>query len=134
MVTCRILIVDDDRDDLDLLCSSFHEIGVKEVNAVESVQEAIEFLQNADDKKVLPKLIVTDLNMPGQCGYELLKILKTTPLYMHIPVIIFSTSISEKEIKKSLSLGALDYIPKPILIEDYIDLVSKMNKRITGDY
>ena len=134
MVTCRILIVDDDRDDLDLLCSSFHEIGVKEIHAVESVQEAIEFLQNADDKKELPKLIVTDLNMPGQCGYELLKFLKTTPLYMHIPVIIFSTSISEKEIKKSLSLGALDYIPKPILIEDYIDLVSKMNKRITGDY
>ena len=69
-----------------------------------------------------------------QISYELLKFLKTTPLYMHIPVIIFSTSISEKEIKKSLSLGALDYIPKPILIEDYIDLVSKMNKRITGDY
>ena len=131
MLTCRILIVDDDSDDIDLLLSSFHEIGVKEVHGVHSMPEAIKFLQFLGDLNALPKIIITDLNMPGQNGFELLKFLKNTTLYKQIPVIVFSTSISCKEIETSLALGALDYIPKPVLLEDYIDFASKINTRIS---
>ena len=131
MLTCRILIVDDDPDDIDLLRSSFHEIGVKEVQGVHSMLKTIEFLQSIDDLNDLPKIIITDLNMPGQNGYELLKFLKNNTRYKHIPVIVFSTSISCKEIETSMALGALDYISKPVLLEDYIDFAFKMNARIT---
>ena len=130
MLPCKILIVDDDRDDLDLLHSSFYEIGVKNIHTVESMREAIEFLKSAAGINILPKLIITDLNMPGQSGYDFLKFLKTTPHYMHIPVIIFSTSVSDKEIRKSLLLGAIDYIPKPVNLKDYVELAIKMNARI----
>ena len=130
MVTCQILIVDDDPDDIDILRTSFSEIGVKEVDGVESMRGAIAFLQSIADPNNLPKIIITDLNMPGQNGYDLLKCLKASAQFQHIPVIVFSTSLSNKEKEVSLSLGALDYIPKPILVEDYTDVAIKINEII----
>lgn len=132
MITCHILIVDDDPDDIDLLRSALHEIGVKEVHGVYSMQKAIEFLQPIVAINDLPKLIITDLNMPCHNGYELLKFVKTSPRYLHIPVIVFSTSLLGKEIQTSLALGALEYIPKPVLVEDYIDLAVKIKSLINN--
>ncbi len=131
MLTCRILIVDNDPDDIDLLRSSLYEIGVKEVHGVHSMQKAIEFLQSITDPYNLPLLIITDLNMPRQNGHELLSHLKSTLRYSHIPVIILSTSGSAKETEKSISLGAQAYFIKPNSIKDYIILAEKLRAYIT---
>ena len=82
-------------------------------------------------KKTFYRIVNTDLNMPCQSGYDFLHFLKASPLYKDIPVIIFSTSVSEKELETSLASGALDYIPKPVLIEDYKGVAFKMNAKIT---
>jgi len=133
MTSCHILIVDDDPDDIDILCASFQEIGVKNAHGVQSMQRAIELLESITDEIKLPAIIITDLNMPRQNGYELLKFIKASTRYKQIPIIVLSTSLSSNEIKKSLGLGALGYIPKPVLKEEYINLAVKIKSMIKND-
>jgi len=61
-----------------------------------------------------PSIILLDVDMPGMNGYETIKILKANPKTRDIPV-IFLTSIGESDSElEGLSLGAIDYISKPI--------------------
>lgn len=127
MLTCKILVVDDDPDDRDLLVETFTRIGIEQVLGVKSAEEAISFLQSITDNKNLPELIVTDLNMPGISGHELLRALKEMQRYQHIPVIVCSTSSSGNEVEKCLRSGARDYITKPASVSGYINITKKMS-------
>jgi CheY-like chemotaxis protein len=61
----------------------------------------------------LPDLIVMDLNMPEQNGFECLANIKVAQELKQIPVIIFSTSAQREAIDLVYSRGALHYITKP---------------------
>lgn len=126
MKECQILIVDDDREDHLILHEYFQEAGVsQEVLYVENGQKAIDYLEGAPDSNPLPKLIVLDLNMPILNGTQTLLYLKQTPRFKNIPVIIYSTSDSENEKRKCLSFGAVDYVVKPITLEEGQRMVEK---------
>ena len=126
MRTCNILIVDDDPDDRDILIETFHQIGVEHIHGVTSADAAIVFLQEIADDRKLPKLIITDLNMPGISGYELLRALKEMHRYQHIPVVVCSTSSAVHEAESCLASGAKDYITKPSAISDYLQITLQM--------
>jgi putative two-component system response regulator len=80
--------------------------------------------------KIRPDLILLDVNMPDMDGYEVISRLKNNPefsQYADIPV-IFLTSFSGNENEfKGLSLGAVDYITKPI---DPACLLSRLEKAL----
>jgi len=67
--------------------------------------------------KALPSerfdVILTDINMPGLTGLELISFVRRHPSYNTIPVIIISTEKSEADRERGLALGAADYITKP---------------------
>ncbi|CAN5234628.1 hypothetical protein BH23BAC2_BH23BAC2_27750 [soil metagenome] len=63
--------------------------------------------------EVSPDLILMDLNMPVMNGFECLKEIRSNPVFLDIPVIIFSTSNYEKDIAHAEELGALGYLHKP---------------------
>jgi putative two-component system response regulator len=64
-------------------------------------------------EKIIPDLIILDIQMPEMDGFEAIKILKSRPLYAQIPV-IFLTSSSDSDIEaKGFELGAVDFILKP---------------------
>jgi len=64
-------------------------------------------------EKIIPDLIILDIQMPEMDGFEAIKILKSRPLYAEIPV-IFLTSSSDSDIEaKGFELGAVDFILKP---------------------
>lgn len=64
-------------------------------------------------KRIIPHVILLDIEMPQMSGFEVLKILKENPLYEGIPV-IFLTSIMDSEIEsKGFQCGAVDFINKP---------------------
>jgi CheY-like chemotaxis protein len=127
MFTCKILIVDDDPDDREILIDTLKESGVQQVYGVGSAQEAFAFLQGIKEEQYLPKLIVTDLNMPGINGQELLNALKEMSRYRHIPVIVCSTSSSPVDMKNCLSSGAKDYLTKPTEFAGYLNLTQKLS-------
>ena len=107
-----VLIVDDQPTTLEQWRSSFEEQGTK-VIAVNSGRTALEVCEN-----ILPDLILSDLDMPKMDGFELLKRLKSNPVTENIPVCICSgtTDVASKYL--CLTLGAIAYLQKPLVMSD----------------
>ena len=121
-----ILVVDDDKEDHMILSSYFEDANVlSNIMFVDNGKLALDFLEKASDEQHLPKLIVLDLNMPIMNGTQTLLHIKQSFRYKNIPVIIFSTSENETEKRKCLSLGAIDYIVKPITYNEGIAMVNR---------
>ncbi len=122
-----ILVAEDDADDRFLLETAFKENGFTETLCfVENGIEVIEYLQKAETRKditPLPTLILLDLNMPKKDGREVLKELKQNPAFKQIPIIIFSTTQNETEVKRCYELGADSYMMKPDTYENLLKAI-----------
>jgi CheY-like chemotaxis protein len=120
MKDCQILVVDDDKEDQEIISDHFDRVGfVEGVCYVDNGQEAINFLETIVSKKMdLPRLVILDLNMPVLNGTETLYMLKTDPRYKDVPVVIFSTSENGSEKEKCLTYGAEDYLIKPMTFKE----------------
>ena len=124
-----ILIAEDDADDRFLLRSAFEENGYKDkLEFVENGVEMIEYLHRlaADNEVGLPRFILLDLNMPKKDGREVLKEIKQSPDLNKIPIIIFSTTNNEQEMRRCYELGANSYITKPNSFESLIKTVAAL--------
>ena len=109
-----ILIVDDIPTNLEVLSTTLMNAGFKVAVATdgESAIEQVEYRP--------PDLILLDVMMPGIDGFETCKRLKANPVMEEIPI-IFMTALNETVNKvKGLSLGAVDYITKPIQSEEVL--------------
>ncbi len=112
-----ILIGEDDADDRFLLQTAFEE--VRPNTRLVFVENGVELLEHLMSKKTgtevpsLPVFILLDLNMPKKDGREVLRELKADPVLHRVPVIMFSTTNNEHEIKRCYELGANSYITKP---------------------
>ena len=115
----RVLIVDDDPDDRDFLRTALEKAGVEPILALSSAQEVFAYLQGIERTEDLPKLIISDLNMPDINGYELLQSLRSTSRYQHIPVVICSTSSLSTDVTRCLAAGASQYFEKPNTLEGF---------------
>jgi CheY-like chemotaxis protein len=82
------------------------------------------------NQNTLPDVILSDLNMPGKNGYDVINEVKTNPGYSHIPVVITSTSSTKTIIDRCLAYGAADYIVKPETFVEYVPYVKNLYKRI----
>lgn len=102
-----VLVVDDDPTNLRLL----QEILKREykVYPAPSGEKALHFLENQT-----PDLILLDVEMPGMSGYELIGRLKQDYRWQDIPVIFLTAQEGRDKEEQAFSLGAVDYILKPI--------------------
>ena len=123
-----ILIAEDDADDRFLLQSAFEENGYQDtLHFVENGIDLLEYLHNqveGTDNVKMPKFIMLDLNMPKKDGREVLKEIKQHDHLKKIPVIIFSTTNNEQEMRRCYELGANSYITKPNSFENLIKTVA----------
>ena len=107
-----ILIVDDIPTNLKVLVDYLDQAGFK-ISVAKSGESALEKV-----KKVSPDLILLDVMMPGIDGFETCRRFKANPENQKIPI-IFMTALSDVADKvKGLQLGAVDYITKPIQLEE----------------
>jgi CheY-like chemotaxis protein len=115
----KILLADDDPEDRSIMQIVFEELALSSnISFVEDGTGVIEYLQQVGPESMLPDLIILDLNMPKLSGTETLKILKTHDRYKNIPIIIFSTSLNEIQMKECMSMGASSYVIKPNTFEE----------------
>jgi CheY-like chemotaxis protein len=127
----RILVVDDDKEDHLILQEYFSNSKMEDsVKFVDNGLQALEYLENLSSDEALPRLIVLDLNMPLLNGSQTLIQLKQSNRFKNIPVIIYSTSESENEKRKCLSYGAIDYMVKPVTMEEGQRMVDKFKSFI----
>ena len=125
-----ILIAEDDADDRFLLQAAFTENGFKDKllfveNGVELVDYLVKLSQSGNSVK-MPRFILLDLNMPKKDGREVLKEIKQNMDLKKIPVIIFSTTNNEQEMRRCYELGANSYITKPNSFENLIKTVAAL--------
>ena len=130
MNNSKVLIVDDDKDDIEILADAFTQSGVESVHYVHSAMQAFMYLQSIEEKNNLPRLIVTDLYLPGITGAEFLKDLKGMEKYKHIHVIVLSSMKTEKEIERMKQMGAEDYLVKPSSYKDYLKVAEDIKVKV----
>lgn len=88
-----ILLVDDDPDDVFLLSDAFKTVDPScEIVEAYDGDAALLLLDGMYERKVIPDLIVLDINMPVLDGREVLRILKRSEHYKDIPVVVYTTS------------------------------------------
>lgn len=115
----KILIIDDSNTNVVLLEAILNRKGY-EIKTAFNVKEAYNMLE-----KDRPELILLDLLMPKISGYQFLDQLKKNNETRGIPVIIVSAVTDVMNIKKTLDMGAVDYIEKPIDIKALVKKVEK---------
>ena len=121
-----LLVADDDADDRQLVKEALEEIFLAgNLRFVEDGEELMNYLRGKGkyDEPVScprPALIFLDLHMPKKNGYEALKEIKSDPDLRQIPVVILTTSKSQKDIYQSYDLGANSFISKPSMFGELV--------------
>ncbi len=129
-----VLVVEDSAEDFTALGRAFRKNALRNpVLRCEDGDQALAYLQGYGKAvgwpATLPAIVLLDLNLPGTDGRAVLNILKKDLLLHTIPVIVFSTSSSSRDIDDCYQLGANSYLTKPI---EYAVLEEKI--RLTISY
>ena len=127
-----ILLVEDDRADQKLIKNSLsNQRLANRLHTVESGESALDYLSHTktcNDEYPTPNLILLDLNMPGIGGKEFLRRVKADDDLKAIPVVILTTSDTEEDILGSYKLQAAGYIKKPVSLEAFREVLSKLHE------
>jgi response regulator RpfG family c-di-GMP phosphodiesterase len=113
-----ILLIDDDEDDLQLLSSALVEKAII-VKTFLSSSKAIFYLSLMSGNRELPSLIIMDYNMPVKNGYQVLQLLKANKNTSHIPVVLYSTTLSDELRKRLSAAGVLACFVKPWTSQEF---------------
>ena len=108
MAIHKILLVDDSKTDLHQLSTQLGERGFV-VTTAENGDEAMRQLN--DDR---PDLILMDVVMPGQNGFQLTRTITRDPRYAGLPVIMCTSKNQETDKVWGMRQGARDYVVKPV--------------------
>jgi len=126
-----ILLVEDSPGDVRLTMEALADAKItNNITVASDGLEALEILQQKGDfsEATRPDLILLDLNMPRMDGRELLGIIKADDSLRNIPVVVLTTSQSEKDILESYDLRANCYITKPVDLDQFIVVVNSIQE------
>jgi len=131
----EIILVEDNPDDAALIKAALEESHiVNNVIHLKDGAEALDFLFHEgtfanEPLNTRPKVIMLDLNMPKIGGIELLRKVKANENTQNIPVVVFTSSKDDPNLKECYRLGVKNYIIKPL---DFDQFKKAINKSITG--
>ncbi|MEU8073049.1 MULTISPECIES: response regulator [unclassified Micromonospora] len=127
----RILVVDDDPGDVLMIEEALADSDVdKVIDVVADGQEAMEFLRregrHAEAQR--PDVILLDLNMPRMDGRQVLGEVKGDESLRTIPIVVLTTSNADTDVVSSYTLQANAYVTKPIDLDDFNDVVRRIDE------
>ncbi|MCY7308264.1 MAG: response regulator [Rhodoferax sp.] len=117
MAVRTVLIVDDSKTELMFLT----DVLQKNALTVRTAQSADEAFKRLAEER--PDLILMDVVMPGQNGYQLTRSISRNPQYSGIPIIMCTSKSLETDRVWGMRQGARDYITKPV---DPVELMAKI--------
>ncbi|AKD57571.1 response regulator [Spirosoma radiotolerans] len=106
-----VWVVDDDEDDRLFISSAFEDIQCPV--SVLALADGDQLLPKLASCQKLPRLILLDINMRRQNGFDTLTQLRSTPTFAHLPVVMLTTSSDSCDLQRSLALGANQFMTKP---------------------
>ncbi len=132
MGSCRILLVEDNRQDelLTILALEASKV-VNDLAVVRDGAEALDYLfgrgeHSARAGEPLPDLVLLDLKLPKVDGLEVLKELRANPRTQVMPVVVLTSSNQERDIAESYRLGANSYVRKPVDFDQFSEAVAQL--------
>ncbi len=117
----RILIADDNLQNLELLEAYMQDLPGVEVLRAFDGEEALEVIRREH-----PDLVLLDVMMPKRSGFEVCKTIKADPATQDIPVVMVTALNEPMDMERGLDCGTDDYLAKPIVREDLIDRVKSL--------
>ncbi len=116
----RIMIVDDVASIRQIVTKVFQDVGYQVTEAARG-EEALDL---AKIKRV--HLVITDVEMPGMNGLELIRSLRELKSYRTTPILILARDASDENIKKAEALGASGFIEKPFTPERLLSVTNQV--------
>lgn len=118
----KILVADDYPDNIRLLSVRLKNEGYDYITSSDGI-DALQKLRSE-----LPDLALLDVNMPNKDGFQVLKEMRSDPKIAHIPAIMLTAArIGVKDVQEGLSLGADDYVTKPV---DWRELAARIRSKL----
>jgi twitching motility two-component system response regulator PilH len=114
MTIKRILLVDDSKTELHHLSDILGKRGY----SVRTAENAEEAMRRLSEEK--PDLILMDVVMPGQNGFQLTRAITRDPLFSDVPVIMCTSKNQETDKVWGMRQGARDYVVKPVVADELI--------------
>lgn len=116
-----ILLVDDDADEIFLFEEALREIGsnIKLVTS-DGGESCFDMFKN-----VVPDFIFLDVNMPKLNGRDCLKAIKSNNNLSHIPIIMYSSSVSPAD-KEFFKESGADFVTKPSSFEELVSFIKQL--------
>ncbi|TDH25498.1 response regulator transcription factor [Segetibacter sp. 3557_3] len=114
--TIRILLIEDDIDDVDLLNDALQDNEV--VYNMQVIMDGDKVYDYLHSGASFPEIIIMDLNLPKTDGKQILKEIKAST-FKDVPLLVLTTSSAKEDIDYCYSLGANKFLTKPATIEDW---------------
>jgi len=127
-----ILLVEDEEAHAVIVKRNLNDFKLaNNINHVKDGQAALDYLYQRDAYSAplsspRPELILLDLRLPKVDGLEVLKIIKTDPALMRIPVVIMTTSSAEKDITQAYDNYANSYLVKPLDLQQFMPMLESI--------
>lgn len=128
-ISQNILLVDDSRDDIELMRAAFNEAGFNvPIQEVHNGVEAIAYLRgdapyDNRDRFPLPTLMLLDLNMPMKNGIEVLNWVREQPGLRRLRIIVLTASTRMEDVEQAFDRGANSFLVKPGTFAELIAMV-----------
>jgi CheY-like chemotaxis protein len=127
----RILIVEDDANDLELTLTALGEYNLaNEVVVARDGQQALDYLCRQGEFTTRstdnPAVMLLDLKLPKIGGLEVLQQIRSDEQLKLIPVVVLTSSHEEKDMMRSYSLGVNAYVVKPVDFHEFVNAVKEL--------
>jgi CheY-like chemotaxis protein len=127
----RILLAEDNRNDVELTLSALEEYNLaNEVVVVRDGVEVLDYLfqrgQFANHPNGTPAVILLDLKMPRMDGLEALRQLRADPRFKRVPVVMITSSREEQDLVRSYELGVNAYVVKPVDFQKFVECIKQI--------
>ena len=116
-----ILIVDDSKTMISSVKTTL-EINKYQVHTAMSGAEALAKL----DEGVVPNLVITDINMPGMSGFELIQKIKMIHKFRFLPILTLTTESSAAKRDQGRIAGATGWLIKPVSADELVSVIKRV--------
>ena len=124
--TCfHIVLVEDAEPDVILVREALEQSGLEfDLRVFDNGEQGVDFVENVDRDATItrPHLFLLDLNLPKKSGGQILERVRQSPACSQVPVVILTSSDSQRDKTQAVNLKATGYFRKPSRLDEFMKL------------
>jgi two-component system, response regulator len=128
----RLLLVEDDPNDVELICLALETYPfINQVDVVGDGEQALLYLFGSEDSaaaRPLPRMILLDLKLPKINGIQVLEAIRRHPRTRHVVVVVMTSSAEDQDIEACYNLGVNSYVVKPLDFQQFQEVSQQVGR------